>query len=196
LRKDRRTSHGSIGLVYIGQLGIALTPTSLDWEYPRTMADPPPERPNSLSEWFWSIVQTANHDREALREILDGILNERILQFAMEFRAAADCLWSPPFTDHLRYSSDDDIQDMSYWVVSRGQELWASVWEHPEQLTSLEEATAFKGSLWTVAEGLLRNRLGDAYDDDSYRDVNEALGEFNARNHATIAAYFEAQPPY
>ncbi|MBC9932770.1 DUF4240 domain-containing protein [Chitinophaga qingshengii] len=86
-----------------------------------------------ISDWFWDIISRAAENRNTLREILLAMDKADILRFQEQFVDAAVELQDEPFTDYME-ESEDGIEDISHWVVSRGKTFYADIVEHPEKI--------------------------------------------------------------
>ncbi|NSL88409.1 DUF4240 domain-containing protein [Chitinophaga solisilvae] len=92
----------------------------------------PPEY-SHLTDWFWDIISKAHEDKAALREILLPMDRDDILRFQEQFIDAAVELQDEPFTDYME-SSEDGIEDISHWIVSKGKAYYADIINHPEKV--------------------------------------------------------------
>lgn len=144
--------------------------------------------PNDISDWFWDIVQRAVKNRVKLDEILRGLPIRDVRRFALEFHDASSALWSAPYTNYLVHRSEDDIQDVSQWIVSQGKDLYAMVCAHPEAIAAYESmAHANPHTLAFVADSILDEQFGDDWNlDDDYQDFADS-------GYATISDYWEAR---
>ena len=92
-----------------------------------------PEEFNHIdNNWFWNIVSEANEDEEKLKEILFKMEKEEIYKFKDLFLEAAVELQYEPFTNFTE-ESEDGIEDISFWVVSKGKRYYNEIVNNPEK---------------------------------------------------------------
>ncbi|HZS88592.1 MAG TPA: DUF4240 domain-containing protein [Chloroflexota bacterium] len=132
----------------------------------RTANPNAPLDPSDISDWFWSVIENANQDRESLRLSLEVMPDDDVIRFAMEFKEAAGYLGSHQYVEYLESRSEDNIYDTTCWIVSQGKERYLYVWHNPEAIATCEaeendeEAQNFvKHMLDSVAEEVLTERL-------------------------------------
>jgi Protein of unknown function (DUF4240) len=87
--------------------------------------------PTQISDWFWSHLDKANKNCEALKEILYSFTLEEIFAFHREFTLACYILQDDRYLPY-RELSDDAAQDIVWWVVSQGKDFYFKALEHPE----------------------------------------------------------------
>ncbi len=92
-----------------------------------------PDELNYLDNWFWDIISEANHDIKKLKEILWNLQKEDIYRFQEIYLDAAGELRDEPFTNFTE-ESEDGIEDISYWVVSKGKAYYADIINNPEKI--------------------------------------------------------------
>ncbi len=93
---------------------------------------------DNVSAWFWDIIRRADKDRTKLEGILRELPIDDIRRFAVEFHDASSALWSKPYTGYLTYRSEDDIADVSYWIVSQGKDMYVDTCAHSEKIATYE----------------------------------------------------------
>jgi hypothetical protein len=97
--------------------------------------DTPSYEDIGISDWFWDILHRAEHSGEKLREILMKLEKSQVSRFQNEYEAAAIVLADYPYTeylDDLTRKSEDEIFDLTLWVVSQGKQYYIQVLDHPE----------------------------------------------------------------
>jgi hypothetical protein len=115
--------------------------------------------PDSISEWFWDIIDQATHDRKKLRQILEGMNREDIIRFKYEFEEAATQLVGEPFINHMEEgTSEDGAQDIAEWVVSQGHAFYANVWHNPERVPNSLDENQQSTSLSSVVDDVYWER--------------------------------------
>ncbi|WP_433765063.1 DUF4240 domain-containing protein [Flavobacterium ginsenosidimutans] len=92
-----------------------------------------PDELSYLDNWFWDIISEANHDIKKLKEILWNMEKEDIYHFQEIYLDAAGELRDEPFTNFME-ESEDGIEDISYWVVSKGKAYYAEIINSPEKI--------------------------------------------------------------
>ena len=145
---------------------------------------------DDISDWFWNIIRGAAKDRFALERIIERLSSEQIYRFALEFLEASSRLQEKPFTYFVTPgSSEDDVEEISWWVVSQGKEFYSNVWRHPENMPSAELVEDNSSQiLYSVAEGILDDKLGE-----EGPDVREDYAKFLTSPYSRVDAYLKAQ---
>jgi hypothetical protein len=69
-------------------------------------------------------------------------------------------LQDEPFISWMKHKSEDDVQDVADWIVSQGQEFYASVLADPT-LTPSEVDVNDPTNLAGVAENVFLERFGE-----------------------------------
>ena len=95
--------------------------------------------PDDISDWLWSVIASADHNRERLEWILGSMTQADLIRFHNEFQEAAVQLVDEPFAEHLPAdTSEDHLQDIAEWIVSQGKALFAAVWNNPEKIAGID----------------------------------------------------------
>lgn len=79
---------------------------------------------------LWGILNEAEGSEQKLREILASKPKAVIVAFDMEFRRAADNLR----TIEVSNQSEDDLKDLYAQVVSKGNEFYDHIVDHPDRI--------------------------------------------------------------
>ncbi|MCM0665621.1 DUF4240 domain-containing protein [Flavobacterium tyrosinilyticum] len=100
-----------------------------------------PDELKHINDWFWDIISKAKQDENKLRKILEKMDKDAIYDFQDLFIEAAVELRCQPFTDFTE-SSEDGIDDISNWVVSKGKAYYVEILDYPERIPySVEDKT-------------------------------------------------------
>lgn len=145
------------------------------------------------SDWFWNIIASANKDYQNLIRLLEALSNSDLYRFALEFRSASDWLRDRPYVDALEYGSDDNIADMSYWVVSRGKEYYQHIIDHPEAVAEYDSAGSETLGFEGVAEDILRQRIDEDLWDDLDDDLYDVYRHYIDSGYRRVADYWLEQ---
>ena len=122
--------------------------------------------PDDLPDEFWDTLRRAAANKDTLRGILRQQSQEQVFAFARDFVEAATQIKDEPFLQHTAPdTSDDGMDDIANWVVSRGKEVYRRVWEHPETIPKLIEM-GNTADLGYVAEEVYEERFGEMPDLD------------------------------
>lgn len=93
------------------------------------------EEPRGPSDRLWRVIAQAGGSREGLRAILMRMTAEEVVRFEEEFLDAAAELTGPPWTRYTCFSeSEDGHDDVTYLVVSRGEDYYEEILAHPERI--------------------------------------------------------------
>jgi hypothetical protein len=122
------------------------------WEYPPLSQTEP-------SAWFWRIIDSAAGDEQKLRTLLGSLSERQIYEFQSEFLQAAADLQCEPFTDYME-ESEDGIEDIAWWVVSRGSDYYRRVLDDPSILPYSSEDVSDDGTLVSVAREVYEEKFG------------------------------------
>ncbi|MBC9909425.1 DUF4240 domain-containing protein [Chitinophaga varians] len=118
-----------------------------------------PKSFSHISDWFWDIISYAKEDRDTLKEVLSGMDKDDILRFQEQFVDAAVELQDEPFTDYME-ESEDGIEDVSHWIVSKGKAFYADIVKHPEKTP--HSVTGNTGPiLYGVADEVFLDKFGE-----------------------------------
>lgn len=85
------------------------------------------------TNWFWNMIDQAKENREVLRIILSNLCKDEIILFQEQFVDAAAELQDEPFTDYME-ESEDGIEDISHWIVSKGKAYYTDILAHPDKV--------------------------------------------------------------
>ncbi|SKA37492.1 Protein of unknown function [Chitinophaga eiseniae] len=118
-----------------------------------------PEDFSHISDWFWGIISHAKEDRNTLKETLSAMAKDDILRFQEQFVDAAAELQDEPFTDYME-ESEDGIEDISHWIVSKGKAFYAEIIHHPEN-TPHSVTGNTERILYGVADEVCLDKFGE-----------------------------------
>src|ERR1043165_7289595 len=96
-----------------------------------------------LSDWFWEMIDTSEHQLQRLAEKLEVLPKEQLLKFHVEYNDAKGEV--NPFDNealgaHLSGScGEDSHEDFADWVVSQGRYFFQQVIENPADIDSYIE---------------------------------------------------------
>jgi hypothetical protein len=90
--------------------------------------------PNEISDTFWNIINRAQKDRSKLKAILLEFDREDLNRFRYQYKEAAYYLTDDRFVKYMLGRSEDDIEDLTEWVVGQGKEYFMDIWNHPEHI--------------------------------------------------------------
>ena len=93
--------------------------------------------PHNISDWFWNILAQADRDPDKLLEILTEFDYHQLSRFEYEYRRAAGYLFEVRFLEHMEGTSEDDIEDLTRWIVGKGKDYYFEIWNHPERTPSV-----------------------------------------------------------
>ncbi|MFP3387618.1 DUF4240 domain-containing protein [Brevibacillus sp. SIMBA_040] len=85
------------------------------------------------TEWFWETIRMANSDREKLKDVLWGFELDELISFQEEFVDFSIELQDQPYTDYME-ESEDGIEDIANWVVSKGKVFYDEILRNPQSL--------------------------------------------------------------
>jgi len=85
------------------------------------------------TEWFWKTINMANSDREKLKDVLWGFELDELISFQEEFVDFSIELQDQPYTDYME-ESEDGIEDIANWVVSKGKAFYDEILRNPQSL--------------------------------------------------------------
>jgi len=85
------------------------------------------------TEWFWETIRMANSDREKLKDVLWGFELDELISFQEEFVDFSIELQDQPYTDYME-ESEDGIEDIANWVVSKGKAFYDEILRNPQSL--------------------------------------------------------------
>lgn len=81
---------------------------------------------------FWALVALADSDFDAFSERLRAMDRASLIGFAWAFEEKAGLLWDPRY--HRNRFSEDDLEDLSGWIVGRGRAFYEDILAHPERM--------------------------------------------------------------
>ena len=90
--------------------------------------------PKDISATFWNMINRAQKDRSKLRAILMELDREELNRFRYQYKEAAYYLTDDRFVKYMLGRSEDDIEDLTEWVVGQGKEYFMDIWNHPEHI--------------------------------------------------------------
>ncbi|SHG91616.1 DUF4240 domain-containing protein [Pedobacter caeni] len=85
------------------------------------------------SDWFWDIILRAGQSRPKLKAILSAFSKEELLKFQEEFVEASVELQDDPYLEFME-ESEDGVEDIANWVVSKGKSYYDHILQHPNEV--------------------------------------------------------------
>ncbi|MGJ1447113.1 DUF4240 domain-containing protein [Sphingobacterium spiritivorum] len=85
-----------------------------------------------ISEWFWFRIKNANLNRDTLRGLLANFSKDDLIRFQEEFIDASVELQEAPFVEYME-ESEDGVEDIANWIVSKGKAFYFHVLKNPEE---------------------------------------------------------------
>ena len=73
-------------------------------------------------QWFWNIIEKSHTNRDVLKDILTEFDKDELIKFQEIFIDFSSDLQVFPYTEYME-ESEDGIEDIAHWVVSKGQEV-------------------------------------------------------------------------
>lgn len=90
---------------------------------------------DDLSPEFWNLIAIARRDRDHFHELVKDMERDEMVQFCRDYDRAASELYAECFLEHVDPDlSEDDIHDLSFWVVAQGKEHYSHVLDNPEAM--------------------------------------------------------------
>ena len=111
-------------------------------------------------QWFWNIIANAKEDRELLRTILMEFSKDNIVAFQEIFVDLAAELQCKPFTDYIE-ESEDGVEDVSHWVVSKGRTYYEKILKHPELIPYSIKGNDSDTILYGIADEVCLDKYND-----------------------------------
>lgn len=84
-------------------------------------------------QWFWNIIEESDTNREILKNILTEFNKDELINFQEIFVDFSSVLQVFPYAQYME-ESEDGIEDISHWVVSRGQEFYNHIVNNPQEI--------------------------------------------------------------
>ncbi len=116
---------------------------------------------DAVQTWFWEVIARADRSREKLHQILSAMTKEEVYRFAFEFLDASAQLQDVPFTHYVMPgASEDNVEVISWWVVSQGRDCYTSICREPGRMpkrVDINDPTILYG----VAEDLYGTIFGE-----------------------------------
>jgi hypothetical protein len=121
-----------------------------------------------VSDWFWQIIDNAKIDQNRLYSILKSMTKDEVLKFHNEFNTACQFLHDSKFTSHIGVRmSDDNLQDIAWWIVSQGKQFFFNVWSNPNLFPKYVDP-ANKGILYGISADVYEEKGGNIEDLDYF----------------------------
>ena len=77
---------------------------------------------------FWTTIDAAHRDRDALKALLAPMSREELLEFYRDYKDLAYRLREPPFVDR----GTDYQEELTWYVVAQGRAAYEAILAHPE----------------------------------------------------------------
>lgn len=102
---------------------------------------------NDYSPWFWDVIAKAQENDNDFKTLVQEMSRDEVIQFYQEFVEAAADLCTTRHLDYLADASEDTVQDITEYVVSKGRNYYKEVCDHPAKIpTEVKmDAPSFKG---------------------------------------------------
>jgi hypothetical protein len=114
----------------------------------------------SVSDWFWNIIERSNGDRGNLTSILNDFTKEEIRRFKKEFDIAVFLLFNDDVIERMGRVSEDEIIEISEWIVSQGKGYYEQTLAGPKEIRKWEKID-HESSLALIPNSVYRKRFGE-----------------------------------
>jgi len=84
-------------------------------------------------QWFWNIIEKSHTNRDTLKDILTEFSKDELITFQEIFIDFSSDLQVFPYTEYME-ESEDGIEDIAHWVVSKGQEFYNYIINNPQEI--------------------------------------------------------------
>jgi len=106
------------------------------------------EEPSEVfSDWFWEIMANAKGDRTRLEALLRDMSRDDLSDLFNEFKAAAATLRGSRHEPYLADLSEDQVADITEWVVAQGRSTYSNVMVHPDQIPLSADNPCYSGAI-------------------------------------------------
>ena len=114
----------------------------------------------SISDWFWTIIERSNGDRDNLTSILDNFTKEEIRRFKKEFDIAVFLLFNDEVIERMGRVSEDEIIEISEWIVGQGKSYYEQTLAGPNEIPTWEKID-HESNLALIPNSVYRKRFGE-----------------------------------
>lgn len=147
----------------------------------------PALNPSGISDWFWDIIKIADKERPKLRNVLMELTRGEVYRFAFEFLDATALLQGETFTAYVNPDeSEDGVEYISWWVVSRGKDFYITVWQHPENMPKHVDVHD-PSILYGVAEDVYEEKYGEM------PDIWKDLTDYESSAYSNVGDYLQSK---
>lgn len=96
---------------------------------------------------FWSLVEDANRDFNGFCNKLNSMEKNELKEFVWMFKDKAEELGDDVYIDSILEDiesiTEDELEDLSGWIVGKGKKYYTNVLNNPEKMPSSISDKAF-----------------------------------------------------
>lgn len=94
--------------------------------------------PDEIPGDFWRIIDACDGDKERFGSAAEKLSEEDLLRFCWNYQEAIGQIATLYY--EMTSFSEDSIEDICSWVVSRGEKIYTKVWDDAEDIITKESS--------------------------------------------------------
>ena len=94
--------------------------------------------PDEIPGDFWKIIDASKGDREQFTRVAQELSEENLLRFCWNYQEAVGQIAT--LYNELTSFSEDSIEDICSWIVSKGESVYIKIWDDAEGIITTESS--------------------------------------------------------
>ncbi|MDD3875797.1 MAG: hypothetical protein PHT69_04195 [Bacteroidales bacterium] len=92
--------------------------------------------PDEIPGDFWRIIDACEGDKEQFNRVAEKLSEDDLFRFCWNYREASGQIETLYY--ELTSFSEDSIEDICHWIVSKGQAVYTKVWDDAEDIITTQ----------------------------------------------------------
>lgn len=94
--------------------------------------------PDEIPKDFWQIIDACNGDKQNFKSAAENLSEDDLLRFCWNYQEAIGQIAT--LYSEMTSFSEDSIEDLCSWVVSKGEKIYTKIWDNAEDIITNEQS--------------------------------------------------------